>query len=86
MKYKKLNYLIIIGEDKRTGTGEFCYSVYCPSLGLVDSGDTVEEAKTNMEKLIAFHLECLAEEGKNFTLGDSFKNSIFATAKVKIAV
>jgi predicted RNase H-like HicB family nuclease len=58
VKYKYLNYLIIVQPDKRTGAGEACYSVYCPNLGLADSGDTIEEAIDNMQKLIGFHLGC----------------------------
>ena len=65
-KYQKrdklLNYLIIIQPDQRTGTNDPCFSVYCPILGLAESGDTIEEAMANMKKLIQFHLECLASE------------------------
>lgn len=82
---KFLNYLIVIQPDKRTGTGEFCYSVYCPSLGLADSGDTIEEAITNIEHLIEFHLECLKEEGDIFVEDDRVDN-IIATARVKVRV
>ncbi|PKL72433.1 hypothetical protein CVV26_01540 [Candidatus Kuenenbacteria bacterium HGW-Kuenenbacteria-1] len=42
----------------------FVIRFFCPVLGLADNGDTTEEAISNMEKLIKFHLECLAEEGE----------------------
>lgn len=41
------------------------YSVTVPSLpGLFTQGDTVEEALANAREAIAFHLECLREEGE----------------------
>ena len=73
----------MIEPDQRTGTGEACYSVYCPTLGLVDSGDTVEDAISNMQKLIEFHLECIREE-QGFVPIDYSKESLIATAKVKV--
>jgi len=63
-KRKVLNYLIVIEPDIRLGTNKPCFSVFCPVLGLADSGDTIEEAVSNMEKLIRFHLNCLAKEGE----------------------
>lgn len=86
MKQKILNYLIIIEPDQRTGSNELCYSVYCPSLGLVDSGDTIAEAKSNMEAMIKFHLECLVDEDKAFAFRDHFTDAIVATAQVKASV
>lgn len=86
MKSKIVNYLIVIEPDKRTSTGNACYSVYCPILGLADSGDTIEEAIFNMKQLITFHLECLKEEAgyKDFMFSGHSENSIITTAKVRI--
>lgn len=61
---KILNYLIVIEPDIRIGTNKPCFSVFCPILGLTDSGDTIEEAVSNMEKLIKFHLDCLVKENE----------------------
>ncbi|MEK7623189.1 MAG: type II toxin-antitoxin system HicB family antitoxin [Patescibacteria group bacterium] len=63
MKKKILQYLVIVEPDERTGTDEPCYTVFCPTLGLADSGDTVEEALERMGALIRFHLQCLKKEG-----------------------
>lgn len=60
---RNLHYNIIINPDRRTGTEELCYSVYCPSLGLADEGETIESAIANIKKLISFHLDCLVKEG-----------------------
>lgn len=67
-KGKILNYLIIIEPDKRIGTDESCYSVFCPILGLSDSGDSIEDAMNNMKGLIKFHLECLTKEGEKIPI------------------
>jgi antitoxin HicB len=41
------------------------YSVSVPSLpGCFTQGDTFEEALANARALIAFHLECLRQEGE----------------------
>lgn len=65
MKRKKiLNYRVIIEPDERVGTNESCFSIYCPILGLADSGDTIEETMNNMTDLIKFHLESLTKEGE----------------------
>ena len=83
MKHQILNYLIIIQPDTRTGTNQQGFSVYCPSLGLADGGDTVEEAIVNMKKMIRFHLECLEQEEEAQIFGDSVE-SIVTTAQIKI--
>ncbi len=85
MKHRIFNYLIIIEPDQRTGSGEAGYSVFCPMLGLADGGDTIEEAIKNIEKLIAFHLECLLEEKRDESNWlTTQENSIIAHARVKI--
>lgn len=59
-----LDYRVIVKPDKRTGSDKPCYVAYCPTLGVADDGDSVEEALDNIRSLIAFHLGCLQEEGK----------------------
>ncbi|MBI4253200.1 type II toxin-antitoxin system HicB family antitoxin [Candidatus Uhrbacteria bacterium] len=62
MEQRLLNYVVILESDIRTGSDEPCYSIYCPSLGLSDSGDTIEDALENMKDLIVFHLDSLRKE------------------------
>ena len=62
MKQHLLNYTILIEPDTRTGSDASCFSIFCPALGLADSGDTVEEAIKNMKAMIQFHLACLKKE------------------------
>lgn len=82
MDTKVLNYRIIVEPDTRTGTNEPGYSAYCPTLGLADGGDTIEETIANMKKLIAFHVECLIDEKQ--TIPVDSEEEIVVTAKVKI--
>lgn len=84
MKKKVLNYRIIIQPDKRTGTEKACYSVYCPTLGLADEGETVEEAVSNMKKLIKFHLESLVKEKEEIPQEEPDKD-FMTTAKIEFS-
>ncbi len=81
MKKKILQYLVIVEPDERTGTEEACYSIFCPTLGLADSGDTVEEALERMRNLIRFHLQCLKKEGKAIPK-ERTERSLVATVRV----
>jgi len=83
MDKKVLNYLIVVEPDKRTGTKKSCFSVYCPILGLADSGDTIEEAISNMEKLIQFHLECLLKEGESIPM-EKPEKGIIGTVQISL--
>ena len=82
METNVLNYRIIIEPDTRTGAKEAGYAAYCPTLGLADGGDTIEEAIANMKKLIEFHLDCLIKEKQPLPV-DS-EEEIVVTAKVRI--
>ncbi|OGG24629.1 hypothetical protein A3A79_05630 [Candidatus Gottesmanbacteria bacterium RIFCSPLOWO2_01_FULL_43_11b] len=82
METKILNYRIIIEPDKRIGTGEHGYAAYCPTLGLSDGGDTIEEAIENMKKLITFHIESLIEEKQPIPLDK--EEEIIVTTKIRI--
>lgn len=82
MEKQVLNYRIIIEPDTRTGTKEAGFSAFCPTLGLADGGDTIEEAIVNMKKLIEFHLESLIQENQPVPV-DS-EDEIVVTTKVRI--
>lgn len=57
MKTTVLNYRIIVEADERTGTNKSCYTAYCPTLGVADGGDTVEEALKNVKGAIEAYVE-----------------------------
>ena len=81
MEKKILNYRILIEPDQRTGTSAECFSVYCPTLGLADSGDSIEDAIQNMKRLIQFHLESLAKEKEEIP-EEQIDKSVVATVQV----
>ncbi len=73
------NYRVIIKPDEYLGNDERCFTAYCPTLGLADGGDTVEESLTNIRSLIAFHLECLAQEGREIPAPDTPEDFVTIT-------
>jgi len=67
MKYTKktvLDYRVILRPDTRTGSKKSCYVAFCPTLGVVDDGNSPQEALKNIQGTIGFHLESLQKERK----------------------
>lgn len=62
MKTKVLNYRIIVTPDKQTGTGKLGFTALCPTLGVADDGDTVEEALRNVRGAIKAYVSSLVED------------------------
>ena len=62
MQTKVLNYRIIITPDKQTGTGKAGHTAFCPTLGVADDGDTIEEALKNVKGAIQAYVESLVED------------------------
>lgn len=64
MKQQKtiLDYRVVLRPDKRLGSNKSCYVAFCPTLGVVDDGDTPQEALDNLQNTILFHVECLQKE------------------------
>lgn len=83
MQTKTLNYRVIVKPDKRTETGEFCFSAFCPTLGIADDGDTFEKAVANLQKLIRFHLECLVREKEEIPV-DNPEKEIITTTRIEL--
>lgn len=83
METKVLNYRIIIEKDRRIGTKKQCYVASCPTLGVVDDGDTVEEALKNIKEAIELYVECLIEEGKSIPK-DNLEESIITQTSICI--
>jgi len=87
MKARKdyiLDYRLVVKPDKRSGSNRPCFVAYCPTLGVADDGDTIEEALENIRKTIIFHLKCLQEEGKEVPL-DNPSEELVTNAQVKLS-
>ena len=60
MERKVLNYRIII-EPEKMGR-KLVYNAYCPSLGVADYGDTIEQVLKRIQEGIELAVEVLVEE------------------------
>lgn len=60
MERKVLNYRIII-EPEKMGK-KVVYNAYCPSLGVADYGNTVEEVLESIQEGIELAVEVLLEQ------------------------
>ncbi|MBI2267947.1 MAG: type II toxin-antitoxin system HicB family antitoxin [Candidatus Blackburnbacteria bacterium] len=81
MRTKVLNYRIIISPDTQTGTGKAGFTALCPTLGVADDGDTVEEALKNVKGAIQVYIDSLAED-KQLVPVDHTQQDIVTTTQV----
>jgi len=61
MQTKVLSYRIIIEPEKQGK--KIVYNAYCPTFGLADYGDSIDEAIKNIKLLIKFHIKSLLLDG-----------------------
>lgn len=83
METKALNYRIIVEPDKQTGTGKSGYTAYCPSLGVADDGDTIEEAINNVRSAIKAYVDSLIADKLPVPI-DRPEKDIVTTAQINI--
>lgn len=81
MQKQVLNYRIII-EPEKMGK-KVVYNAYCPTLGLADYADSIDQAVKNIQSLIKFHIECLLEDGIEVPTENTEEELIMST-KVSI--
>lgn len=81
MQTKVLNYRILISPDKQTGTGKLGYTALCPSLGVADDGDTIDEALTNVKGAIKVYVESLVKDRQSVPV-DKPEYDIVTTAQI----
>lgn len=77
-----LNYRIII-EKEQYEDGSDVYVAYCPTLGISDYGDTVEEVLASIKDGIELAVESLAKEGEEVPV-DHIEEQIITSTKVKV--
>ncbi|MBI4029501.1 MAG: type II toxin-antitoxin system HicB family antitoxin [Candidatus Blackburnbacteria bacterium] len=75
-----LNYRVII-EPEKYPSGDAVYNAYCPTLGVADYGDTVDEALVSIQDGIELAIETLASKGEGVPV-DNIEQQIIASAKV----
>lgn len=81
MEKKVLNYRVIIEPEKYTN-GSTVYNAYCPTLGVADYGDTIEDVLKSIKDGISLAIEHLVKEGKEVPV-DDVEDQIIASTKVK---
>ena len=62
METKVLNYRIIVEPDKQTGTRKSSYTALCPTLGIADHGNTIEEAIFAIRGAVEAYVDSLIED------------------------
>lgn len=83
MQTTVLNYRIVVEPDQYTGTNKPCYTAYCPTLGVADGGDTIEQALQNVQGAIEAYVENLVDDGLPVPV-DNVDQSLVASAKIEV--
>lgn len=82
MKTQVLNYRIIIEKEKYED-GSNVYVAYCPSLGISDYGDTVEDVLASIKDGVQLAVASLAKEGKDIPI-DHVEEQFVTSTKINI--
>lgn len=82
MQTQVLNYRIIIEPEKQGK--KTIYNAYCPTLGVADFGDSIDEAIKNIQSLIKFHIESLLKDRVEVPEEDNIYNNLVTSTKVSI--
>jgi len=83
MQTNVLNYRIIIEPEKHGK--KTVYNAYCPTLGVADYGDSIDEVLKSIKDGIGLALEYLVEQGKPIPV-DAPEKGLVAIAQVKAPV
>ena len=74
-----LNYRVIV-EPEKMGK-KTVYNAYCPTLGVVDYGDSIEEVLESIKDGIQLAIECLLEEKKEVPK-DNVDEQLITTVRI----
>ncbi len=83
MQKQILNYRIII-EPEKMGR-KTVYNAYCPTLGIADWGNSIDEVLKSIKDGIELALDYLKEEGKEIPI-DNIEEQVVTTAKVQVSL
>ena len=79
MEKHVLNYRVII-EPEKMGK-KTVYNAYCPTLDVVDYGDSIEEVLESIKDGIRLAVECLLEEKKEVPK-DNIDEQLITTVQI----
>ncbi len=80
-----LNYRVIVEPDTRVGTNEKCFTAYCPTLGIADDGDTIDQALETIKEGIQCFVEALVKEGKDVPSPDNLSEGLVSGVSVEVS-
>lgn len=83
METKVLNYRVVIKPDKQTGTDKPGFTAFCPTLGVADDGDTVEEAIKNVREAIKAFVQSLIKDKQPVPV-DNPEKDIVTTTQINV--
>lgn len=81
MQKQILNYRIII-EPEKMGK-KTVYNAYCPTLGVADYGDSIDEVLKSIKDGIELAIEYLKDKGEEIPV-DNTKGQTITTTEVEI--
>jgi predicted RNase H-like HicB family nuclease len=76
-----LHYRVVITRDSETGS----VVAEVPALGIADQGADVPEALANIKAMVAFHVECLQEEGEPALPGEEGGPGLMGSEKLQVS-
>lgn len=79
---KVLNYRIIIEKEKYQDRSNV-YVAYCPTLGITDYGNTIEDVLKSIKDGIELAIESMAKEGQEIPI-DNIEEQIITSTTIKI--
>ena len=82
MEKNVLNYRIIIEKEKYEDKSSV-YVAYCPTLGISDYGNSIEEVLRSIKEGIELAVESLAKEGKEVPV-DHVEEQIITSTRINI--
>ena len=77
-----LNYRIII-EKEKYDDGATVYVAHCPTLGISDYGNTVEDVLASIKDGIELAVESLAKDGEQIPV-DKVEEQLITSAKINV--
>ncbi|OGM69768.1 hypothetical protein A2975_00220 [Candidatus Woesebacteria bacterium RIFCSPLOWO2_01_FULL_44_14] len=84
MQKTVLNYRVIVEPDTRVGTDEKCFTAYCPTLGIADDGDTLDEVLENIKEGIRCCLEALKKDDEAIPSPDNLSEGVISGVTVQM--
>ena len=80
-----LNYRVVVEPDTRVGTKQKCFTAYCPTLGIADDGDTVDEALKSIKEGIKCYVEALVKDGVKVPAPDNLNEGVVSGVSISFS-